>query len=241
MKKIFNIIILVLALTMNVIAVSASKPVNPNPPVAAADSTNALTNDSMPPDEVEAFSDTTATDSASMGDEFDPWDDVDEEWSYNGDSFFENFDLDTNSIMGMLFVICIMLIIFVLAPVALIGMILYFVYKSRKQRLRVAEMAMSSGKPIPQDALGNVVGSYDALWNKGIKQLFLGAGLGILLWIPLSKLGLAIGALIVLLGCGNLVIAHNEREKQRQKNMYDNIFNGKTQTADNDQVNGDAQ
>lgn len=224
MKKTFKTFILMLALTMTAMTASASKPMTP-PAANAADSTVTITADSLPADELEAFSDTTGT---ASQDEFDPWDNVADEWPpTNGDSFFESMNFDTDSIMGMLFVMCIMIIIFVLAPVALIGMILYFVYKSRKQRLRIAEMAMRNGKPIPQDAIGNIVGSYDALWNKGIKQLFLGAGLGILLWVPFGKLGLAIGALILLIGCGNMVIAHNEREKQRQKNMYDKIFNGK--------------
>lgn len=230
MKKTFKTFVLMLALTMTAMTASASKPMTP-PAANAADSTVTITADSLPADELEAFSDTTG--SASQ-DGFDPWGDVEEDWSpTSADSFFESLDFDTNGIMGMIFVICIMLILFVLAPVALIGMILFFVYKNRKQRLRVAEMAMSKGRPIPQDALGNIVGSYDALWNKGIKQLFLGAGLGILLWVPLGKLGLAIGALILLIGCGNMVIAHNEREKKRQQTMYDKIFNGKAQDNGN--------
>ena len=235
MKKTLNITVLLLALTIGAANVSASRPL---PPVTPVDSTtvvaggdSVLTNDSLPPDEVEAFSDTTATDTAAVG--FDPWDTVEDEWSStSGYSFFEDVDIDTDSLMGMLFVISILLVIFVLAPVALIGLILYFVYKNRKQRLRLAEMAMSKGRTIPFDALGGVVRSYDALMNKGIKQVFLGLGLSILLWIPLGKLGLAIGALILLIGCGNLVIAYKERSKQQQQQMYDRIFNGRNHSAD---------
>lgn len=227
MKKTLNTTVLLLALTIGAANVNASMPLPPVHPVdsttvvAGADSV--LTADSLPPDEVEAFSDTTAIDTAAAG--FDPWETVDDEWSSSGSySLFEGFDVDTDSLMGMLFVISILLIIFVLAPIALIGLILYFVYKNRKQRLRLAEMAMSKGRTIPFDALGGVVSSYDALMNKGIKQVFLGLGLAILLWVPLDRLGLAIGALILLIGCGNLVIAFNERSKQQKKQMHDTIF-----------------
>ena len=234
MKKTLNTIVLLLALTVGTATATASKPL---PPVTPADSTavvagdgSVLPTDSLPPDEVEAFSDTTAADTAA--DRFDPWDVVEDYPAASDYSFFENFDVDIDNLMGMFFVICILLILFVLAPVALIGLIFYFVYKNRKQRLRLAEMAMSKGRSIPFDALGGVVSSYDALMNKGIKQVFLGLGLAILLWIPLDELGLAIGALILLIGCGNLVIAFKERSKQQREQMYDRIFNGRSHQAD---------
>jgi hypothetical protein len=64
----------------------------------------------------------------------------------------------------------------------------------------------------------------DALWNKGIKQLFLGVGLAFLLWVILpGKLGLAIGALIALIGGGNMVIAKQAENKQRQREFYEQM------------------
>jgi len=182
-------------------------------------------------DEVEAFSDTTSIDSVQAG-VADPWDDFNDDW----DDWEE---ADANSIMngigisgdglagvlgGMLTVAAILFIIFVLAPVALVGIILYFVYKNRKERMRLMEAALKSGKQIPLDVTGTPYMRNDQLWNKGIKQLFLGLGLAILLWVVLSKLGLAIGALIALIGCGNLVIAHNYKQKQKEKELNDRIF-----------------
>ena len=188
--------------------------------------------DSTMVDEVEVFSDTTDVDSTAMGMPGDPWadwddpfeDDWDDDWNSDSGFHIRNFGLDGDDIMGMFFVICVLFLLFVLSPVAVIGLILYFVYKNRKERTRMMEMALKNGKKIPLDVLGNPVMQNDALWSKGIKQVFLGAGLGILLWIVIGKLGLGIGALILLIGCGNLVIAYQAKSRQREKEMHD-IFN----------------
>lgn len=216
MKKVLLTIVWLLSLTM---AMNAA----PQDPVVT---------DSTMVDEVEVFSDTTDVDSTAMGMPGDPWadwdDPFDDNWDddWNSDSGFHirNFGLDGDDIMGMFFVICVLFLLFVLSPVAVIGLILYFVYKNRKERTRMMEMALKNGKKIPMDVLGNPVMQNDALWSKGIKQVFLGAGLGILLWIVIGKLGLGIGALILLIGCGNLVIAYQAKSRQREKEMRD-IFN----------------
>lgn len=216
MKKVLLTIVWLLSLT---IAMNAA----PQDPVVT---------DSTMVDEVEVFSDTTDVDSTAMGmpgGAWDDWDDpFDDNWDddWNSDSGFHirNFGLDGDDIMGMFFVICVLFLLFVLSPVAVIGLILYFVYKNRKERTRMMEMALKNGKKIPMDVLGNPVMQNDALWSKGIKQVFLGAGLGILLWIVIGKLGLGIGALILLIGCGNLVIAYQAKSRQREKEMRD-IFN----------------
>jgi len=212
MKKVLLTIVWLLSLT---VAMHAA----PQDPVVT---------DSAVVDEVEVFSDTTATDSTAMdmqGGAWDDWDDPFDDWDdeWDGSSGFHMSDLgiDVSDIMNMFFVVCICFMLFLLMPLAIIGLILYFIYKNRKDRMRMMEMALKNGKKIPMDVLGNPVMQNDALWSKGIKQVFLGAGLGILLWIVIGKLGLGIGALILLIGCGNLVIAHNARQKQKEQEMRD--------------------
>ena len=216
MKKVLLTMVWLLSLT---VAMNAAK----QSPAVAVDTTAV--------DEVEVFSDTTSIDSADVAgqgvwdDWQDPWDDDwDDEWT-SGGSVFRMSGLEMDDVAGMFFVVCICCIVFVLAPVALIGIILYFVYKNRKEKTRMMEMALKSGKRIPMDVMGTPQPQTDALWNKGIKQIFLGAGLAFLLWIPIGKLGLAIGALILLIGCGNVVIAHHEKRKQKEQELHDRIFN----------------
>lgn len=198
----------------------------------AAPATDTVATDTARVDEVEVFSDTTSLDSATIDTAatargVDPWDDEWEQAFDNGGSFtLEGLNIDGDDVVGVFMIICVCFIIFLLAPVAIIALILYFVYKNRKDKMRMMEMAMRRGKQIPFDVMGTPHPKVDDLWNKAIKQMFLGAGLGILLWVPFGKLGLAIGALILLIGCGNLVIAHNAKRRQEQQEMHDRIFNG---------------
>ena len=48
------------------------------------------------------------------------------------------------------------------------------------------------------------------VWEKGVRQTFLGIGLTVLgIWI--GKLGIIIGLLVLCIGLGNLFIVHNAR------------------------------
>jgi hypothetical protein len=187
-------------------------------------------NDTVP--EIEVFSDTTSADSAAIADDF-GWDDEDfDEWesadtqTLMGKLGFNNDLLDM--LGGIIIVFIVLFLIFILAPVAVIGIILYFIYKNRKERMRVMEAAIKNGKEIPMDALGTPYAKNDDIWNKGIKQMFLGVGLAFLLWIPLGKLGLAIGALIFFIGCGNVVISYSAKQKQKEKEMREQFSRKET-------------
>lgn len=213
MKK----MIMTLALMLALMLAQALAPVKAQPARAAVDSV----------DEVEAFSDTTSLDSAAAGvnawdgfDDDDEWDEWDSAVSH---SVFQDLNV-SDDLMGffgsLVFVLVCLFLVFVLVPVGVIALILYFVYKNRKDRMRLMEMALKTGRQIPVDALGTPYVKNEQIWNKGIKQIFLGAGLAFLLWIPLGKLGLAIGALVLLIGCGNVVIAYNAKKKQAFERMF---------------------
>lgn len=181
-------------------------------------------NDTVP--QIEAYSDTTSLDSVAMDDEF--WDD-DDAWdrmsASDTKSLMSDIGVDGGDIMGMFFVIVVLIIIFILAPVGLIGIILFFVYKSRKQKMRMMEMAMKSGKQIPVEAVGMPSQKGEDVWNKGVKQIFLGAGVGLLLWVIIGKLGMAIGVLITLIGIGNMAIGYGAKQKQKEQELHDRMFN----------------
>ena len=126
---------------------------------------------------------------------------------------------------GMVFAVVVLFIIFILSPVALIGIILYFVYKNRKQKMKLMEMAIKSGNTIPLETMAPSPTRNDYLWNKGIKQIFTGVGLAILLYVVIGKLGLAIGAFIAILGIGNMAIGHNAMQKRKEQELYDQYVN----------------
>lgn len=95
----------------------------------------------------EAFSDTTQTADSMAAVPVTILDDTD------GD---EDHQLQIVRQMGlnMVWIVAICLIIFVLAPVLILFVIFYFIYRDRRQRMRIAEMALQNGQPIPEELLG---------------------------------------------------------------------------------------
>jgi hypothetical protein len=180
------------------------------------------------------YSDTTTSESA-YDDEW-SWDeDEDVDYNYSG-SFSDFVGADeglVEALGGVLVFFLVLILIFIVAPIALIGLILYFVYKSRKDKMRLMEMAVKNGKPLPPHIVSPIANRDDYLWNKGIKQMFLGVGLAILLYFILGKFGIAIGALILLIGCGNLVIGYNARQKRQDQALHDQLFNQNNQNNNN--------
>ena len=145
MKKCLIAIAMVLTLSMN--ADAAAQKHRHTPRTEQVDSTKTK-------DAIEAFSDTTATADAN-----DAEDDQyvshhrHSSFSVSGfpDDFFDNFD--GKDIAGMIFVLLIILTIFLFAPIGIIIAIFYFVNKNRREKYRLAQMAMQNGQPIPNDLL----------------------------------------------------------------------------------------
>ena len=162
-------------------------------------------------DELEAFSDTTSTDSSGVvaTTTYQTYDLVDED-----DAKQLLKELTTNpsvhrSLIEGITVMGILLIIFVLAPLILLGLIFFFIYKNRKQKVRLAEEAMRNGQPIPDQLFNEqkALAAPSDLRAKGIRQTCLGVGLMIFLGNTAGEVGFGVGALVTAIGVGNLLIA----------------------------------
>lgn len=57
----------------------------------------------------------------------------------------------------LLFTLFVLVILFVLAPVLILTIIFYFIYRNRKLKAQVAEAALRSGQPIPEQVKVNKV------------------------------------------------------------------------------------
>ena len=100
---------------------------------------------------VVAYSDTT---SAADADNYT----ADNDYQYSYDSHDDNVKelKDVMNAIGPMFMVpmVIVAIIFLVAPAIIIFIICYFIYKNRQQKLKLAEMAMKNGQPIPDSVLG---------------------------------------------------------------------------------------
>ena len=158
---------------------------------------------------LEAYSDTTqVTDSSVVSHQHRIG-----SYSVNGSSIvndiFDNIGFD--GMMGMSFVLAIILIIFVISPLGILAVLFFFIYKNRKQKIRLAEMAVRQGQPIPDQLITEHQDSDDELRKKGIRQTFLGIGLLAFFGYTGSTLGIGIGILVTVIGLGKLAIVKTNK------------------------------
>jgi len=100
------------------------------------------------------------------------------------------------------------IVIFLLAPLLIIIAIFYFVNRNRKERYKLAQMAIQNGQPIPDEILKDNDGNFlTSEYQAGIRQMFVGVGLAIFLGIIIGKLGIGIGALVFFIGLGKWFVA----------------------------------
>lgn len=148
-----------------------------------------------------AFSDTTDTDTNDVDSAFndaDCWDDE------STDYFDSISSITKNAIMP----IAIVFIMFCLAPVLIIGLIIYFIIKSRNQKIKLAELALKNGQPIPQNIAKNANQPSDQeLWRKGVTKMFIGLGIVMFSIFVHSGMCKGIGFIVLCYGAGQAIIA----------------------------------
>ena len=181
---------------------------------------------------IEAFSDTTAKADSNAND--------DEDYTYKhrvtleGDEAAEHVvESVMDNMGGAVFLVPILAILcfgFFL-PVVILILVFYFINRNRKEKYRLAQMAIQNGQQIPEELLKETYTTNNTKeYNEGIRQMFTGIGLAIFLGIILEELGLGIGALVFFIGLGKFMIA-------RQAKKNDSLNNDIRQNFDNNPKN----
>ena len=222
MKKYLIAIAMVLTLSMN--ADAAAQKHRHSPRTEQVDSTK------NNQDAIEAFSDTTAV----AGDTIDAYANRRHIHIYSDDdvkSVLEEVfsDLDGSAVTGIFIVLGTLFIVFVLFPIIIIIAVIYFINRNRKDRIKLAQMAMEKGQPIPDELLKEKETSWDRSdYQTGLRQMFTGVGLAIFLGIVAGKVGFGIGALVFFIGLGKWFIA-----RQSGNVGNDSHFNNTTDVSNN--------
>ena len=188
---------------------------------------------------IEAYSDTTTSDTAKSGKakvtittSTSPWSTNTTTYEMDDDSFGSMIshafgDMRGKDIAGMFFVLCVLIILFVLAPVFIIIALFYFINKNRKEKMRLAQMAMQQGQPIPDGLLKDKEAGYDNNdYQRGMRQCFVGVGLMIFLGFAAGTVGFGIGALVFCIGLGKVFAGKTAQRRQDldndlRQNNYD--------------------
>ena len=174
-------------------------------------------------DENVAYSDTTSTAFGNVADT-DVADDDDNDtagYTYTMSSnplnmdHFDNpfaffvalFGAGIGGIVLALLILLIILLIF-LSPLIVVYLIYRFLKRLYSDKVRLTEKAIASGRPMAKSTNTTVMGSADQeLWSKGVKNVALGLGLIMLFGFWGAQALCGIGALIMCLGIGKMVIA----------------------------------
>jgi len=182
--------------------------------------------DSTSKNAIEVFSDTSSVDTATNKSKVtvttrtSPWNSRTTTYEVDDDDFGSVVhtvlgEMRGKDIAGMLFVLAVLFIIFVLAPVLIIIALFYFINKNRKQKMKLAQMAMQQGQPIPDQLLEDKTFDPNDEYQKGMRQCFVGVGLMIFLGYAAGNVGFGIGALVFCIGLGKVFASRSARKDNR--------------------------
>jgi hypothetical protein len=128
--------------------------------------------------------------------------------------------LDIKDFAGMIFVLAVIFIIFVMAPVFILIALFYFLHKNRKEKMRLAQMAIQQGQPIPNKLLNEGPTDINDEYQKGLRQCFAGIGLMFFLGYAAGEVGFGIGALVCCIGLGKVVASKTARKNQDGRDSH---------------------
>ena len=122
-------------------------------------------------------------------------------------------------------------------PIIIVLLVFYFVNRNRKEKYRLAQMAIQNGQPIPDELLKETYSPTNSKeYNDGIRQMFTGVGLAIFLGIILDELGVGIGALVFFIGLGKFIIARQSRKNETLNDQLNGNSQNYNNTPKNDEL-----
>ena len=169
---------------------------------------------------IELFSDTTNVDTTDVSTTHSGTNGIDWEGDWDSDE-----DLSPEDVLGLLGLgvsgtaLGIVAVIFALFIIALpflgIALIVWLIVRSRNRRYRIAEKAVESGQPIPDQFMEP---EKTDMWQRGVKNIFIGLGLAVLFYCFGFESLAGIGWLVAICGVGQAIIG---RTSQRRNNRND--------------------
>ena len=179
---------------------------------------------------LEAYSDTTSSDSA-INDACDH----DDTRAYHSKYSLENYDdpfdfigsVFGSGMLGVVVIFCVIFgLLFILAPLIVFILLIRYLVRRHNDRIKLAEMAMEKGINVPESDRPIDKQSDEYLVKRGLRNVFLGAGLcAMFSWWSVDFLA-GIGALIGFYGLGQTLIGLLPAIKDWWNNRHGNQGTG---------------
>ena len=173
---------------------------------------------------LEAYSDTACADTA-INDACD----YDDTRAYHSKYSLENYDdpfdfigsVFGSGMLGVVVIFCVIFgLLFILAPLIVFILLIRYLVRRHNDRIKLAEMAMEKGINVPESDRPIDKQSDEYLVKRGLRNVFLGAGLcAMFSWWSVDFLA-GIGALIGFYGLGQTLIGLLPAIKDWWKNRH---------------------
>lgn len=160
---------------------------------------------------LEAYSDTTSTDTATDA----GYDEDNDSRTYRSKYSLSNYD-DPFDFIGSVFgggmlsaiiIFCVIFgLLFVFAPLIVVILIIRYLVRRHNDRVKLAEMAMEKGVNVPEADRPIDKQSDEYLQKRGLRNAFLGLGLFVMFTIWNAEFLAGLGALVMFYGVGQAVI-----------------------------------
>lgn len=160
--------------------------------------------------------DSTRMDTVVVSDLQDP-DDAQSDYStYDTDMDFGHWNNSSPTLIAIVAIIIICGL-----PFFIVAITLWFRYKNKQAKYKLAAEALAAGQTIPSELFKDNTDPTKEIITKGIKNIFLGIGLGVFLWIATEEKGLAaIGFLIFCMGLGQVLIAYATNPNKKTNHTH---------------------
>ena len=120
-------------------------------------------------------------------------------------------------LIAILVLTIVLLVLF--APFIIIILVLRYLVRQHNDRVTLAEKAMDTGQPIPEELMPVDKQSDEYLRRRGIRNIWIGIGMALMFGIWGADMLTGIGFLVLCYGIGQVMIARSSMKKNQQNDF----------------------
>lgn len=117
---------------------------------------------------------------------------------------------------GLFGAFMIVLLLFVVSPAVILSLLFHFIWKVRKQKMHLAEVALEKGVPLPDGLVGERLEQVEVVWRKGIRNVSVGLGLVCIFAFVGWGWSIGVALFVTIYGVGQMVIARTSAANGRK-------------------------
>lgn len=143
---------------------------------------------------------------------------------------FSWFAALSTSFGGVVIAIFVLLavLLFLLMPLIVVLLIIRYFIRRHNDRVRLAEKAMETGRPLTDEEMPLSKKSPEYMWRRGVRNVSIGLGLMLFFWFLGAQPLVGIGGLIAVMGAGQMFMVRYNYDSKfgRGKGKNDDDING---------------